>query len=272
MSYWLCHSVPLLAFPPKLAIGPVIGLLILVAILSLLELLKIWRISLGVRGWFQKLFENKKLFVYEVFGGRMIKSDVTDMSPQLRYMRSYLKRLFPKGKLSTMRQVYTMDLEETHFFELISWTKRRLDYSQKIQLFDYLIDLAFHNHRFTKREVELLYRLARGTGFPHHEVKAMMRIRYEHVKRAEEARRNAEQRRRHEPSRRVQSEKLTALKVLGLPASTSSIDEVRRAYRQMARVHHPDKFARGNEEEKRLAHERFTEISKSHDLLLKLLN
>jgi hypothetical protein len=219
---------------------------------------------------YRRIHRKKTLDVYERLGGEMIRMDVADMAPQLRYMRSYLRRLFPDLELTSSRDIYNTRFYEDEQGALLYWVRRKLSYPDKIQLLDYLIDLGFHNHAFTKREVEYLRLISGSIGIPISETKAMMRIRYEQLKKAEEARRE-QQRTQHHAIRRPNSAKMTALKVLGLDAK-ASLEDIRKAYRQLARVHHPDRFARGNEEEKRLAHERFTEISKAHDYLISIQN
>ena len=86
----------------------------------------------------------------------------------------------------------------------------------------------------------------------------------------QEKTRSSEQKSSQQSSSRTSTsdhQKLKALKILGLPTKTKDLEEVRKAYRNLARKHHPDRYHNASEEEQKLAHERFTEINWAHDFL-----
>lgn len=45
------------------------------------------------------------------------------------------------------------------------------------------------------------------------------------------------------------------------------MDEVKKAYRQLVKLHHPDRFASEAKEQQEIAQERFVEIQKAYELI-----
>ena len=81
-------------------------------------------------------------------------------------------------------------------------------------------------------------------------------------KRQEEARRQQRERPSSPPDRHTR-----ALAVLGLTPGANRAD-IRRAYRRMAQLHHPDRFYSGSEHQVALASTRFQRIKSAYDYLM----
>lgn len=81
-------------------------------------------------------------------------------------------------------------------------------------------------------------------------------------KRQEEARRQQRERPSSPPDRNTR-----ALAVLGLTPGANRAD-IRRAYRRMAQLHHPDRFYSGSEHQIALASTRFQRIKSAYDYLM----
>ncbi len=60
----------------------------------------------------------------------------------------------------------------------------------------------------------------------------------------------------------------SAFKMLNLN-NGATIDEVKSAYRKLAKIHHPDLFSTENEGQQKIAHERFVQINEAYELVLK---
>ncbi|TDT70545.1 DnaJ-like protein [Hypnocyclicus thermotrophus] len=56
--------------------------------------------------------------------------------------------------------------------------------------------------------------------------------------------------------------------ILGID-KTASQDEIKKAYRNLARQYHPDKYANASEEEKKVAETKFKEINEAYENLTK---
>ncbi len=54
--------------------------------------------------------------------------------------------------------------------------------------------------------------------------------------------------------------------MLGVDKSSSQ-DEIKKAYKKMARIWHPDRNNKGTEEEKKQAEKKFKDINEAHNVL-----
>ena len=78
--------------------------------------------------------------------------------------------------------------------------------------------------------------------------------------------REREQRTKTSSSYSRESAKSLACKILGVNL-TDSADVIKKAYRQLVKEHHPDKFSNGTEIQQQMAHQRFLEIQKAYEIL-----
>lgn len=222
-------------------------------------------LGMGVFTKYHKATSENIHDVYAILGCHMVYSEVDNLGQQVIYLDNYLRRLFPnsehydRSELSNLRRVYyDVDLAA-------NWCGMVLKEEQKIQLLDFLIDLGFHNSSLNKRETQLVYLVGQALGFQNNEISALLNIRFSHYEKQRGSRSSEQKSQVNRPS--SDHQKLKALKILGLPTKTKDLEEVRKAYRNLARKHHPDRYHNASEEEQKLAHERFTEINWAHDFL-----
>jgi len=55
--------------------------------------------------------------------------------------------------------------------------------------------------------------------------------------------------------------------ILGVDINSTN-DEIKKAYRQMVQLHHPDKFQNSTSEQQKIAEEKFIQIQKAYEVLL----
>jgi DnaJ like chaperone protein len=218
--------------------------------------------GLEVRLSLRRPTRKNKIWAHTILGMHMLYSDRSELNAQMGFFVRYLKRIFPEAELSR-DNILANFKSYPYSDELAKWIGKHFSETEKLILIELLIDLAFHDHQFARRELAVVYRVTQLIGLEKQDVQSLLRIRYEQKKRTEEWRKKQ----RH--GLKQKTAKVMALQILGLPASTSEVEEVRRAYRSLARKHHPDRFVRASEDEQQLAHHRFSEISAAHDLLLK---
>lgn len=211
--------------------------------------------------------EHNKILAYQCMGTHMVFSEREELGAQMGYLIAYLNRIFPKYKFN--RKDLMWAYQKIPFSDQIPrWAGKHFSETEKLILIEFLIDLAFHNHHFSRRELGLLHHISKLAGVERSDVQSLLRLRFEQKKRMDDSNRERNQR---ETSFRKKDERVRSLQILGLPASTRNWEDVRKAYRSLARKHHPDRFAKASAEELRLAHERFTEISVAHDQLKELM-
>ena len=63
----------------------------------------------------------------------------------------------------------------------------------------------------------------------------------------------------------------SSLKILGM-SNGATIDEVKSAYRKLAKLNHPDRFMNEDQAHQKIAHERFLKIQEAYEFVLKRMN
>lgn len=223
---------------------------------------------LGI-GSFSRFFkptdENKRL-AFAVLGAHIILAERDGVSEQYAYLASYLRRYFPAIEPLSNVEILQKHHVYSDFKKPATWSSQFLSETERLNLLDFLIELGFHNGSFNRRETAFIYHVGRTLQFSDQEISSLLNIRYI---RQEKARAHQQDKRGQgqATASTFQHQKIKALKILGLPAKTNDLEEVRKAYRKLARVHHPDRYHNASEEEQKLAHERFTEINWAHDFL-----
>jgi uncharacterized tellurite resistance protein B-like protein len=207
---------------------------------------------------------------YKVIGCHVVVADVGERREQYMYLISYLKRRFPNAERMSLSDIPNMHEIYPETYEVLSWLNTHLDEEHKLQLIDYMVDLAYFNEKLSRREMRLIYYAGKILGISQNEVKSILTMRYKFYQ--DKRRREQEHRRKtratRRPTRNVRNE---ALKILGLAQNISDFDIVKKAYRNMAKKHHPDRFYNESEQEQEKAHERFTEINNAYEYLEQVL-
>lgn len=246
-----------------LAISLVVG----IVYVTFRLLISIFRESLGM-GTFSRFFkptpENKRL-AFSVIASHLIAAEADKMREQYAFLVNYLTRHFPEITPMPYAEIRENHKLYSDPITVASWCEQKFSETEKINLLDFLIDLGFQNGVLNRKETALIYHVGRALSFPDSEIGSMLNIRFVRQEKAQKHRQQTNQQAIRSNS--AEHQKLKALKILGLPGKTMEIEEVRKAYRNLARKHHPDRFHNASEEEKKMAHERFTEINWAHDFL-----
>ena len=207
---------------------------------------------------------------YKVIGCHVVVADVDERREQYIFLISYLKRRFPDADPMSISEIPNLHeiYQETH--EVFVWLDKYLDEEHKLQFIDFMVDMAFHNEKLSRREMNLIYSAGSVFGISRNEVKSILTMRYKFYQ--DKRRREQEHRRKTRATRRPSVNlKKQALRILGLEPNVTDFDEVKNAYRQMAKKHHPDRFHNDSEQEQEKAHERFTEINTAYEYLEQVL-
>jgi DnaJ-domain-containing protein 1 len=210
--------------------------------------------------------EKNKHLTYAILGVHMMGLDRDDLRGQLNYLRSVLRRRFKvEGQSKVISECLSSELD---YIGTLKWFKNKGSENDAIELLDFLADLAFHNDLITRREMQFLYFTGKALGLERSFVQSVIGIREQHRRRSEEQ----EKAKTKTSSYRGKNYfKNKYLRVLGL-TSNSDFEDVKKAYRSLARTLHPDRFHRKSEGEQQAAHERFTEINLAYDKLKEMMD
>lgn len=211
--------------------------------------------------------ENKVKALF-ILGLRMMHFDRDDLRQQVRYLFNYVQRRFPQYNGASLRKTYAL-FAQNYVDEniVLTWFLKNATEEDCLQLLDFLADLAYQNHRATKNELRFLYLVARKLNIDLATVRSVISVREKYSQQ-----RNFNERATNSVSSEVlRKQKIKQnLHVLGL-SFTKNFDDVRKAYRKLARIMHPDRFHNASPEELKMANERFSSINVAYEELEKLL-
>ncbi len=220
------------------------------------------------RAWNHNLFEQERrsdegyshdplLEAYISIGALMVRKDRASYREKILYLNSYFSKHFPDSHYDFGRS-FTESLKNPLRTKTISNRLRRKlpQKKQRLQVMYFLAGLATVDGSMNKREIDLLKQVNTLLKLSTKDFDTIIAI-YTQKK---------ERNRSHENTRSKVSAKQLASKVLGV-AEGASQDEVKKAYRRLVKLHHPDVFANESEAQQEIAEKRFIEIQKAYEIL-----
>ncbi len=178
-----------------------------------------------------------------ILAASVMKADGTVMKSELEYVKAFFIRQFgiegSERYVLLLRDVLKQDVRTD---EVAAQIRSFMEYSSRLQLVHFLFGIAGADGQFSETEVNLIQQISRQLGLSlgdYTSIKAMF------VK-----------------------DSSSAYQILGL--TTAATDEdVKKAYRQMAVLHHPDKVGHLGEEVQHAAKEKFQQINAAYDQIKK---
>ena len=177
-----------------------------------------------------------------VLATAVIKADGKLSSTELQNVRNFIRTNFGDEAASQaesiVRQLMTKDI---NIFEVGAQIKMYMNYSQRLQLFQYLVQLA-QCDGMVQAELDVLDSIASAIGLSNTDRDSLLNM--------------------------YRQEKESAYKVLGIEP-TATDDEVRKAYKRMALKYHPDKVATLGEDVQKAAEEKFKKVQEAYEIIKK---
>lgn len=178
-----------------------------------------------------------------VLSAAVMKADGTVKKSELDYVKHFFLSNFGQEQAEkyvlTLREILKQDIQIAEVSQQIG---RYMDYSSRLQLLHYLFGIANADGQVHENEINVIETISRYMGVytsDFESIKAMF------VKIVDDA-----------------------YKILGIDSSASD-DEVKKAYREMAKKNHPDKVAYLGEDVRKAAEKKFQEINDAYDRIKK---
>ena len=195
---------------------------------------------------------NSFLFSLLVLASYIIKADGKAMHSEMELVREMLRQNFGNDAVSQGNEILNrlFDEQKREGWQQFKQTVRQccgqinqqMDYSQRLQLLDFLVMVAKADGSVPQSEVAALKECAQWMGLRSSEVDSMLHLSGNTLE--------------------------DAYKVLGVSPNATD-DEVKRAYRRLALEHHPDKVAALGEDVRRAAEKKFQEINAAKERIWK---
>lgn len=198
---------------------------------------------------------NGFLFSLMVLSAHIIHADEKIMHSEMEFVRRFLRNSFSiaaekEGEeilLRLFKQKKSMGESQWNnmIWDVCQQISTVMPYEQRLQLVAYLCELAKADHNITQTERKVLQQICGFMGLPENQSEQMLGLGGDSLE--------------------------DAYRVLGITPDATD-DEVRSAYKKMARENHPDKVASLGEDVKRAAEKKFKDIGNAKDRIYKARN
>lgn len=195
---------------------------------------------------------NSFLFALLVLSSYIIKADGKAMHSEMELVRQMLRQNFGEGAVQQGNDILNRLFEEQKrqgwqsfkhtVQECCAQISRQMDYSQRLQLLNFLVMVAQADGSVPQSEIVALKECAQWMGLHASEVDSMLHLEGDTLE--------------------------DAYQVLGVSPDATD-DEVKKAYRTQALQHHPDKVAALGEDVRKAAEKKFQEINAAKERIWK---
>lgn len=174
----------------------------------------------------------------------VIKADGQVSQRELDYVRQYFLSTYGKEKANAIFRTFNdvIKKREVSAQRICQYLNQRTRYEVRLQLVHFLFGIAQADGQVSKAEVDKLNELAGYLRIGRIDFESIMAM---FIKSGD-----------------------NAYKILEIQKSASD-DEVKKAYRNMAKKYHPDKVITDNEAIKKGAEEKFKEVQKAYEVIQK---
>ena len=195
------------------------------------------------RGYSATEQRNSFLVSLLLLSAAVIKADKKTRQAELDYVKDFVRRNFGDAAVpEAMNMLDQFIRQEVNIYSVGPQIARYMNYSQRLQLFHYLVQIALADQEFAKSEKSVLEAIGATIGLNQSDINSIISMFYKET--------NA------------------AYSVLGIDPSATD-DEVRTAYRRMAMKNHPDKVATLGPDVQKAAAEKFRQVQEAYEAIKK---
>ena len=172
----------------------------------------------------------------------VIRADGRTLQSELDYVKAFFRKNFGDDAASQAMQVLSsLESQQVNIYSVGTQIADNMNYSQRLQLLDYLVRLAIADGEFTSSEKSVLESIGNALRLSSSDIASIIAMFYKETRES-------------------------AYDVLEISPSATD-DEVRTAYRRMAMKNHPDKVATLGPEVQKAAQAKFQKIQEAYETI-----
>ena len=200
--------------------------------------------SAGRRGGYTAQEQRNSFFVsLLVLSSAVIRADGKTLQSELDCVREFFRRNFgEQAAVEAMQTLQRLSTQEINIYQVGGQIQAYMNYSQRLQLLHYLVQIAVADGDFSKSEKNVLEVIGSVIGLTDTDVASVIAMFYK--ERGDES----------------------AYTVLEISPSATD-DEVRAAYRRMAMKYHPDRVSTLGEEVQKAAAQKFQQVHDAYETI-----
>lgn len=178
-----------------------------------------------------------------VLSAAIMKADGKILKSELNYVRVFYEKQFGK-EIAQQQMLILRDLlkKEIPLKEVSEQIRYFMEHSARLQLVHYLFGIANADQNVDKSEVQTIERIAQYMGISEKDYASIKAMFYKDAS--------------------------SAYKILEIKESASD-DDVKKAYRKMAKKYHPDKVRQLGEAHQNAAEEKFLKVQEAYETIKK---
>lgn len=173
----------------------------------------------------------------------VIKADGKQEQSELDYVRAYFSKMYGKERANNAFRLFKgISKQQISTRQVCMQIYHMMDHSSRLQLLHFLFGIAKADGMVTDDEVDQIHIIANYLGISSRDFESIKAMFY--------------------------NSRDNAYKILEIDTSATD-DEVKKAYRKMAKKYHPDRVAHLGEEHQKGAEEKFKQVQKAYELIQK---
>ena len=201
-----------------------------------------YRTSTGSRGYTADEQRNSFFVSLLVLSSAVMNADGQVLQSERDCAREFIRRNFGDSVVDdAMRMLDSFNRQQVNIYSVGDQIASNMNYSQRLQLFHYLVQIATSDGIFSKSEKSVLEAIGAVIRLQNSDINSVIAMFYKE---------NDE----------------SAYAVLGISPNATD-DEVKSAYRRMAMKNHPDKVATLGPEVQKAAEEKFRQIQDAYETI-----
>lgn len=213
-----------------------------------------WQRTGSNRGYTADEQRNSFMVSLLVLSSAVIRADGRTDQAELDHVRSFIRQNFGAAAVDeAMRILDGLNAQQVNIYSVGSQIADNMNYSQRLQLFHYLTQIADADGKFSESEKSVLEAIAGAIRLSASDAASIIAMYYKDAGGA----------------RSGSGSSLDAAYAILEISPSATDDEVKSAYRRMAMKHHPDKVATLGPEVQKAAEEKFRKIQEAYEAIKK---